>query len=503
MLLSRVAETWERLRATRSRKAKIATVAELLAATDSPHVSTVVAYLSGRLPQGRIGLGYATVGGVRAKPAASAELTVADVDTALGAITAASGPGSKGIKESVLAGLLERATEGEQDFLRGLLLGELRQGALEGIMADAVGAAAGIDPHLVRRALMLRGDLGAVAQEALSGDAAALEGFGLELFRPLQPMLAQTADDVTSALEKTGPAAIEYKVDGARAQVHRAGGRLAVYTRRLRDITDQVPDVVAAAAALEVDAIILDGEAIALDASGRPLPFQATMSRFSSEGNGGSLAVFFFDCLHLDGRDLIDLPGTKRWQALASVIPPPLTIPRIETDDAGRARDFLDEALGAGHEGVMVKALDAPYQAGRRGAAWLKVKPAHTLDLVVLAAEWGSGRRRGRLSNLHLGARDPAGGGFVMLGKTFKGMTDEMLEWQTARFLELETHREGHVVYVRPQQVVEVAFDGIQASPRYPAGMALRFARVKGYRHDKGPEEADTIDTVREIFAGG
>jgi len=375
-------------------------------------------------------------------------------------------------------------------------LGELRQGALAGVMADAIARAADVPAAAVRRAAMLAGDLGAVAAAVIADGGAGLEGFRLELLRPVQPMLAQTAETLEEALERARPAAVEWKLDGARIQAHRVGDQVRVFTRNLADVTERLPEVVEAVRALAVKSVVLDGEAIALDAEGRPQPFQVTMSRFGSRASvEPPLTAFFFDCLHLDGEDLVGRPARERLAAL----PDELRVPRIETDDAAEAEAFLEDALARGHEGVMVKALDAPYEAGRRGTGWIKVKRAHTLDLVVLAAEWGHGRRSGRLSNLHLGARDPTTGGFVMLGKTFKGMTDAMLAWQTERFLELETHGDGHTVYVRPEQVVEIAFDGVQTSRRYPGGVALRFARVKGYRPDKRAEEADTIETVRAL----
>jgi DNA ligase 1 len=354
---------------------------------------------------------------------------------------------------------------------------------------------------------MLAGDLGAVAAAAIAEGTGGLASFRLTVLRPIQPMLAQTGESIEGALRRARPAAVEWKLDGARLQVHRLDDEVRAFTRNLADITSRVPEVVEAAIRMPVGAIVLDGEAIALGAAGRPQPFQVTMSRFGSRldvpqlRRSAPLSSFFFDCLHVDGDDLLDRPARERFAALGELVPEELRIPRIEADDAPAAEAFHDSALEHGHEGVMVKALDAPYEAGRRGASWLKVKRAHTLDLVVLAAEWGHGRRRGRLSNLHLGARDPATGGFVMLGKTFKGMTDEMLAWQTERLLELATERDSYTVHVRPELVVEVAFDGVQQSPRYPGRVALRFARIKGYRPDKSPAEADTIDAVRAIHA--
>jgi DNA ligase-1 len=375
-------------------------------------------------------------------------------------------------------------------------------------MAEAVAKAAGAPLAAVRRAAMFTGDLASIAEIAMREGPSGLDRFRLEPLRPVTPMLAQTAEDVAGALARLGGrASVEWKLDGARIQAHRAGGEVRVFTRNLADISSRVPEIVAAVGGLDVEAIVLDGEAIALRPGGRPEPFQVTMSRFGTKAavdeRSRPLTAFFFDCLYVDGRDLVDAPASERLAALDAMLPTELVVPRLETDDPERAQAFLDDTLARGHEGVMVKSLDAPYEAGRRGAGWLKVKPAHTLDLVVLAAEWGHGRRQGKLSNLHLGARDPEHGSFVMLGKTFKGMTDEMLAWQTEHLLGLATARGGHVVHVRPELVVEVAFDGVQTSSRYPGGVALRFARVKGYRPDKSPAEADTIETVRAINARG
>jgi len=500
--VKRLVSTWQAVRATRSRLAKIDAVRALLVETPTEEISIVVAYLSGELPQGRIGLGWATVGKVEAEPATTASLMVERIDQVLTEIKNTNGAGSKKAKEQLLHDLLTSATADEQEFIRRLLLGGLRQGALAGIMADAIANAADVAPALVRRAAMVTGDLAAIAREAITGGAAALEEFGLTLFTAVQPMLAQTAESVEAALTKIGEpggVAIEWKVDGARVQVHREGDETKVFTRNLRDITDSAPDVVRAVAALDVESIILDGEAVALFHDDRPVPFQETMSRFATDGDG-SLNVVFFDCLHLNGTDLIDRSGADRWHAMLEALPDQLRIPRITTADPAVGQEFFDAAISAGYEGVMVKAPHATYDAGRRGAGWLKVKPVHTFDLVVLAVEWGSGRRTGWLSNIHLGARDPDNpDSFIMLGKTFKGMTDEILRWQTERFLELETHRDGHIVYVRPEQVVEVAVDGIQHSSRYPGGVALRFARVKQYRRDKVAIEANTIGDVRSL----
>ncbi len=505
MLLQDVVTISEQVAATSKRLAKIELLAGLLGRLEPDEVEVGVGFLTGVLRQGTIGVGYATLG-EPAPPATGGDLTLLEADRLLTEIGSTSGPGSQAGRRKLLDELFGKASEAGQQFLVRLILGDLRQGASEGIMVEAIARAAGVPSALVRRAALFRGDLRVVAHLALTGGSAALEEVGLEVLRPLLPMLAQTAESVTAALESFSPAAVEWKVDGARIQAHRRGNEVRIFTRNLADITDRLPEVVAVLQSLEVEALVLDGEVIALREDGRPHPFQVTMSRFGTKVNptemaaGLPLSPFFFDCLHLDGADLIDLPATDRVAALEQALPASMRVPRQVVDDAGTGETFFREAIDRGHEGVMVKSLTAPYEAGRRGSGWLKVKPVHTLDLVVLAVEWGSGRRRGRLSNLHLGARDPATGGFVMLGKTFKGLTDRMLEWQTERFLELETHREGHVVCVRPVQVVEIAFDGIQASSRYPGGMALRFARVKGYRDDKAATEADTIETVRGLF---
>jgi DNA ligase-1 len=486
--------------ATSSRTAKTTAIADLLAQLEPDEVRPAVAFLSGRLTQRQIGVGWAQLRELP-PPAPEPELTVAEVDAAFGAIGELSGPGSQALRRGALSALFARATSDEQRFLTRLLTGDLAQGALEGVMLAAVAKAAGVPQADVRRAVMLNGDLAETAAVALAGGRDALAAVRVEVGRPLAPMLAGTAPDVAAALEKTGPAAVEYKLDGARVQVHRDGSDVAVFTRTLDEVTARVPEVVEAALALPARAVVLDGEAIALRPDGRPHPFQVTGSRFGSRRERAEipLTAFFFDLLHLDGRDLLDAPLAERAGALGELAPD-RRIPHAVATDAAAAQRTFDAALAAGHEGVMVKALDATYAAGRRGAAWLKVKPVHTLDLVVLAVEWGHGRRRGFLSNLHLGARD--GDGWAMLGKTFKGLTDELLAWQTERFLALETAREGHVVYVRPEQVVEIAFDGIQTSRRYPSGMALRFARVKRYRDDKRAADADTVDTVRALVSG-
>ncbi|MGA7229008.1 MAG: ATP-dependent DNA ligase [Acidimicrobiia bacterium] len=488
---------------TRSRTQKVEHLAAVLAGLAPEEAASAVSFLSGSPRQDRLGIGYATVGGVRAVPANRPSLTIVDVDVALEGISKESGPGSKHRKESLLNDLMERATTDEQDFLRGLILRNLRQGALEGVMADAVAQALEVPADQVRRSAMLEGDLTAVATRSLAEGAAALTRSELTVFTPIQPMLAKTATSAGEAVESLGEAVVEWKLDGARVQVHRVGRRVAVYTRNLNDITGRVPEVVADALSFEASSFILDGEALLMARSGLPRPFQESMSRFGSGDDvaGPDLRAFYFDCLHLDGEDLIDLPLSDRRNRWPQRLPPTAVVGSLVTDDPTGANRFFDQTVASGFEGVVVKALDQPYQAGRRGAGWLKVKPTHTLDLVVMAAEWGSGRRSGWLSNIHLGARGE-GGELVMLGKTFKGLTDEMLQWQTGRFLEIEDHRSGHVVYVKPELVYEIAFDGVQRSTRYPGGVALRFARVKRYRDDKGPNDADTIATVRSFMRG-
>jgi ATP-dependent DNA ligase I len=503
MLLADIAATSADVASTSSRLAKVARLTECLLGASPEEIAIAVAYLSGDLPQGTVGVGWAALK-ERPEPSAEPSLEVRDVDEAMTRLRGISGTGSQAARRDVLGELFARATEGEQRLLVGLFLGELRQGALEGVMADAVAKAAGVPLPDVRRAAMLAGDLAIVAEVAIREGADGLARFRLTPLEPVGPMLAQTANDVASGLERVESPYVEWKLDGARIQAHRVGDEVAIFTRNLADITERVPEIVAAVRGFDATSLVLDGEAIALRADGRPEAFQVTMSRVGTKAVGPErrpLSSFFFDCLHVDGEDLIDRPARDRVAALDARLPAKYVVPRLETVDPDAAQAFLDDALARGHEGVMVKSLDSPYEAGRRGAGWLKVKPSHTLDLVVLAAEWGHGRRTGKLSNLHLGARDPENGGHVMLGKTFKGMTDEMLAWQTEHLLGLETRREGHVVHVRPELVVEIAFDGVQTSPRYPGGMALRFARVKGYRPDKPASDADTIDTVRAIHA--
>jgi DNA ligase-1 len=507
--LADVAATSADIGATSSRLAKAARIGQLLQATAADDVAVVVAWLSGELPQRQIGVGWAAL---RSLPVAAetATLTVAQVHEAFTEIGTTSGPGSQARRAERVAAVFGAATAGEQTFLRRLLGGELRQGALLGVMTDAVAKAADLPLGQVRRAAMLSGNLPAVAAAAMAGGAPALAGFALQVGRPVGPMLAQTATSVTDALTRLGGEAVfESKLDGARVQIHRSADDVAIFTRTLDDITARLPEVVDFVLALPVRTLVADGEVIALRPDGRPHPFQVTASRFgrrvdiAAARESQPLQAFLFDVLHLDGHDLLDEPTATRLTALDEIVPAHARMTRLTTGYGAAAQAFLDETLAAGHEGVMAKSLTAPYEAGRRGAGWLKVKPVHTLDLVVLAVEWGSGRRKGKLSNIHLGARDPETGGLVMLGKTFKGMTDAMLDWQTERFTELADGRtDGYVVAVRPVQVVEIAFDGLQASSRYPGGLALRFARVVRYRDDKTAAEADTIDTVRALYAG-
>ncbi len=496
--------------ATTRRGEKVAALAERLAAASPDEVALAARFLAGERRQQRLDIGWAGLKGRDRAAAPTPTLTLADVDLALERVAGAGGAGSRTAKERALDELLARATAEEQRFLAGLVLGELRQGALAGLLVQAVAAAAQVPVGAVRRALMLDPDIGEVARLALAEGTEGLAGVALTLFRPVQPMLASTAASVVEAFaavagggeagggEAEGGAAVEWKLDGTRVQVHRRGRDVRVFSRGLRDVTARSTAAVAVALALDVEEIVLDGELLGLGEDGRPVLFQDTMRGFSQESGAGALQPWFFDVLRLDGQDLLDAPADRRAGVLAGVVGASARVPRVIAATAEEAEKALAAALAAGHEGVVVKALDAPYAAGRRGGAWRKVKPVHTLDLVVLAVEWGSGRRQGWLSNVHLGARE--GDGFVMLGKTFKGMTDAMLAWQTERFLAIETSRRGHVVTVRPEQVVEIAVDGVQRSTRYPGGLALRFARVVRYRDDKPAAQADTLERVRELF---
>jgi DNA ligase-1 len=497
MLLEEIVGVSEAVSATRARSKKIELLADTLRQLGPEEAPVAVSFLSGKPTQRTLGAGYATVYGVEAEPAESPSLQVLEVDRVLQEISETSGPGSKARREHLLTDLLGRATSSEQEFLRGLMVRNLRQGALEGVMADAVAAALGVPAERVRRATMLEGDLIAVASRALAEGPDGLGEAALAVFTPVQPMLAKTAATASGAIELLGEAVVEQKLDGLRVQVHRLDADVTVFSRNLRDITPEMPAIVDSALELAGDSFILDGEALLVADDGTPLSFQDAMSR--PGGNHPALRPFFFDVLYHDGVDLIDEPLSTRRETLGRLVPPQARVASIVTSDPQQAEAFFDETVDAGFEGVVAKDPSQGYEAGRRGSGWLKVKPTHTLDLVVLAAEWGSGRREGWLSNLHLGARDPDGG-FVMLGKTFKGLTDEMLEWQTKTFLDLEDRRDGHIVYLRPEIVYEIAFDGVQRSPRYPGGVALRFARVKRYRDDKDPKDADTIESVRSFL---
>jgi len=571
VLLSEIVSTSAGVARSSGRLAKIEQIADLLVRVPVDEVPIAVAFLSGDLTQRQIGVGYAALMGLgsgpawagsaapgqsadsagmaeaarlaeaaasagaalaeavaveeaHTTPASEASLTLTETDAAFGEIGALTGPGSQGRRRELLASLVGRATQDERDFLFRLVAGDLRQGALEGVMTDAVAKAAAAPAAEVRRAHQLRGSLAEVAKAALAAARggeqdviAALRSFTLRVGQPVRPMLAASAPDLEAAFAKISPAALEWKIDGVRIQIHRDGDRVRVFTRTLDDITERVPEIVAMASTLEVGSAVIDGEAVALRPDGRPHPFQVTSARVASQsappsgGRGGPratvpLTAFLFDLLHLNGQDLIDLPVSERFERLAAVAPSDALIPHLVTADHAEAAEFFADAIARGHEGVVVKSVDSPYGAGRRGSDWIKVKPRTTLDLVILAAEWGHGRRTGWLSNLHLGARDPDTGGFVMLGKTFKGLTDVMLTWQTERLLalsddaEARTARPFGVVHVRPELVAEIAFDGVQASRRYPGGVALRFARVLRYREDKTAAEADTIDTVRSLW---
>jgi DNA ligase-1 len=483
---------------TNARSRKVAILAELLQRLDPEEVAIATGLLSGVPRQGRVGVGYSTIYGIESAPAGEPTLTVADLDTAISEVQAATGTGSGAQRRQILAGLLERATEAEAGFVKRLFTGELRQGALAGVMVDAVAKAAGVPAALARRALMLSGDLTRTAEIAMSGGEDGLRAVGFELFRPIFPMLASTAETVTDAVSSFDRASVEWKLDGIRIQVHRRGEEVRIYTRNLNEITHALPGIVEAVRRLGVEQAVLDGEAIWMGYDG-PAAFQDTVAQIDADAPPEGISTFLFDLLHLDGEDLLDVPLEERAGKLEAIAPK-LRVPSILTSEPLDGELVLEEALAAGHEGVVVKDAGSLYAAGRRGKAWLKVKPVRTYDLVVLGAEWGHGRRQGRLSNLHLGARDPGTGEFVMVGKTFKGMTDELLEWQTSELLRRETEQRGITVFVRPELVVEIALDGVQSSTRYPGGLALRFARVKRYRPDKQAEEADTIDDLRSLL---
>lgn len=507
MLLADIAEASRRIAATTRRLEKTTLLADLLKRLRTDEVEVAVAWLSGATRQGRIGTGYATLRNAGAPPAENSSLELLEVDRALDRIAEVKGPGSEQDKRRLLRGLFERATLDEQQFLFALLGGELRQGALEGIMLDAVANATGIAGARVRRAAMIAGSIRAVAQSALEHGEQGLSQFDIQLFRPVQPMLAQTAEDVDQALGELGEAALEYKFDGARVQAHKSGDEVRIFSRGSNDVSSALPEVVQAVRSLPANNLILDGEVLSLDAGGRPQPFQVSMRRFGRKLDVDRLLAeipmtpFWFDALYLDGQPIIDEPQSRRFAALTGIVPAANVVPHLATAKIEQAKDFLDQALRQGHEGLMAKARDAAYAAGARGQSWLKIKQPRTLDLVILAAEWGNGRRRGWLSNLHLGARDTLNGGFAMLGKTFKGLTDEMLAWQTQELLKLEVARDQYTIYVEPKLVAEIAFNEIQISPRYESGLALRFARVKRYRPDKSAQEADTFQTVQKLAA--
>ncbi|MGO9512352.1 MAG: ATP-dependent DNA ligase [Steroidobacteraceae bacterium] len=508
-LLASLVGASRRVGAAPARLTKVRELASFLKALRPEEIETGVHYLSGEISQGRIGISHQALRAAAASSAAEeAMLSIEEVDRSLAAIAGIRGAGSAARRAQALSALFSRATPAEQEFLLRLIVGELRQGALAGIMHEAIAVAAEVPVAQVRRAAMYSKSLGAVARVAMLEGAELQSRFQLELFKPAAPMLAQTAADVAEALrELRGEAAFEWKMDGARIQVHKVSDEVRVYTRSLNEVTGAVPEIVEAVRTLGARILVLDGEAIAFDSSERPHPFQITMRRFGRKLNVESLRAelpiraFFFDCLHFDGRSIADRPTRERFQTLAAAVPAPLRVPRLVTSAEPEASAFYRAAIEAGHEGLMVKSLDAPYEAGNRGASWLKIKRVHTLDLIVLAAEWGHGRRAGKLSNLHLGALDPVTAQYVMLGKTFKGLTDAMLDWQTKELLARETHRDQWTVYVRPELVAEIAFSDLQASTRYPSGLALRLARVKCYRDDKRAENADTMESVRRIYA--
>jgi DNA ligase-1 len=508
MLLNTLVDVSDAVAGTSRRLEKVAALADALLQLAAEEIAIGVLYLSGETRQSKLGVGPATVLAAREATSASAPtLTLHDVDVYFDNLAGALGKGSTAERKRLLQELFSRATPREQEFLIRLLFGELRQGALQGIMLEAIARAAKLPLADVRRAVMLEGGTAAVAQAALTQGRAGLERFALRTLRPIMPMLAQPVEDIATALKQLGTAALEWKVDGARIQVHKQADEILIFSRGLNDVTAAVPEVVERIAALPSTTLILDGEVVALRPDGRPQPFQMTMRRFGRKLDIETLratlplSAFFFDVLRVDDQDMIDRPATERFEALSRALTSDVLMPRLITGDPLAAQAFLDAALARGHEGIMAKALDAPYEAGNRGSSWLKIKQAHTLDLVILAAEWGHGRRHGWLSNLHLGALDTATNSYVMLGKTFKGLTDEMLQWQTERLLAIETTRDSMTVYVQPHIVVEIAVNEIQESSQYSGGMALRFARVKGYRMDKQPHEVDTVDTVRRLFA--
>ncbi len=510
LLLTDIVTASREVAATRSRRKKITRFAEVLRRLEPGELPAAVGFLCGELRQGRLGLGPRTLQRLRTEPEPlSSAVTVLELDAVFQALEALSGKGVLGEREQSLSALFARLRAEERDFVVRLILGELRQGALESIVLDALAEAAQVSSESIRKAMLFAGDAAEVAASAFRGGEAELARFTIQLFRPLRPMLAQSAKDAAEAFTRTAPAAVEHKLDGARIQLHREGDRVAIYSRYGNDLSEALPEIIDLGRSFSARSLVLDGEVIALRADGRPQPFQVTMQRVGRKLDVATaradlpLRAFFFDCLYADSEVLVEQPNSARWQALCAAVPPEARVTRVAVASAGEAQAALSRALASGNEGIVVKSLASSYDAGRRGIGWVKVKPAPTLDLVVLAVEWGSGRRKGLLSNLHLGARDPETGGFVMLGKTFKGLTDATLAWQTQKFQELATERSDWVVKVRPEVVVEIAFDGLQKSSTYPGGLALRFARVKRYREDKPASDADTIQFVRELFERG
>ena len=502
MLLQQVVETSRAIAETSKRTAKIASAADLLRRLAPAEVQPVAAYLSGVTRQGRVGVGYATVRDATGSPAETSTVTVLEFDAILDALSGIRGAREK---QAVIRSLMSRATEQEQRFIMALLVGELRQGALEGLMVEALAKAAGLTADRVRRAVMMSGDFATVARDVLTEGESALDRYDVQLFRPVQPMLAQSAEDTDEAIADLGEAALEYKLDGARVQVHRSGDEVRVYSRQLNDVTAAVPEIVEAVGKMPGKDLILDGEVLSLQPDGRPQPFQITMRRFGRKLDIERMRAeqpmhpFWFDLMYLNGGSLMEEKQARRFATLRDLAGDDAVVPHALAHSAEKAETFLQESISRGHEGIMAKSLDAAYAAGARGRSWLKIKQANTLDLVILAAEWGNGRRKGWLSNLHLGARDTKNGGFAMLGKTFKGLTDEMLAWQTQEFLKIELARDNYTVYLQPKIVAEIAFNEIQVSPRYVSGLALRFARVKRYRPDKSADQADTFETVQKM----
>ncbi|MBV8569680.1 MAG: ATP-dependent DNA ligase [Acidobacteriaceae bacterium] len=505
MLLADIVETSGKIGATSKRLEKIDLLARLLKRLQPEEIEVAVAYLAGATRQGRIGIGYATLRDASSGAFETASLELLDLDRTLEQIAQTQGAGSDQVKRQLLSSLFSRATREEQQWMMRLLVGEVRQGALEGIMLDALAKATGLSGDRIRRAAMMGGGSAAIARAALEQREAGLARFDVRLFRPVQPMLAQTAEDVSQALEELGDTALEYKFDGARVQAHKSGDDVVLYSRGSNDVTAAVPEVVAAVRTLPAREVILDGEVLSLTPDGRPQPFQVSMRRFGRKldvdalRNELPMTPFWFDALYLNGGSLVDEPQARRFDELTRLVPPENIVPHLATTEPGQAEALLQRSLRQGHEGVMAKSRTSGYAAGSRGQSWLKIKQARTLDLVILAAEWGNGRRQGWLSNLHLGARDLVNGGFAMLGKTFKGLTDEMLAWQTQEFLKLEIGRDKYTVYLRPELVAEIAFNEIQVSARYVSGLALRFARVKRYRTDKSAADADTFQTVQRM----